>query len=213
LFRPLALAIFLCLCVSAQVGAPERKVEGNALISAHDPKVRIEVPKTAQYVGADRFALLGIADCELHLFVDANAQKHVRRLYWIQFESYLPSKPDLAHTYDSPQHTTLGGMDFYVDTWVRPTNAENTPGSDWEHVKTLIRDQGYRLPKAMMSVRLVHLLDETKRKELMIIYSEDIVSTCFSAAQLGDGGGEHGRWGTISKTLVDTAKGKLHITQ
>ena len=36
------------------------------------------------------------------------------------------------------------------------------------------------MPAGMMSVRLVHLLDEQKRKELMIIYSENL--TGFDAA-------------------------------
>jgi hypothetical protein len=186
---------------------------GNVITSARDPKVWIEVPKTAHYLGADRFVLLGIADCELHIFVDADANKTVQRLYWIQFEGYLPTKPEFAHTYDSPRHTTLGGMDFYVDTWVRATNAPTTPGSDWEHVKAMIDDKGYRLPAGMMSVRLVHLLDPSKRKELMIIYSQDIASTGFSGNQLADGGSEHGRWPAIADALVESARGKLQLTQ
>ena len=36
----------------------------------------------------------------------------------------------------------------------------------------------------MMDVRLVHLLDAEKRKELMIIYGEDLASTGFTAADL-----------------------------
>jgi len=29
--------------------------------------------------------LYGMADCELHAFVEADSQKNVERLYWIQF--------------------------------------------------------------------------------------------------------------------------------
>ena len=36
----------------------------------------------------------------------------------------------------------------------------------------------------MMYVRLVHLLDEQKRKELMTIYGEDVAQSGFSAAEL-----------------------------
>jgi hypothetical protein len=98
----------------AQTAPPERKVVDNVVTSERDPMAPIELPKAAEYVGADRWVLYGIADCELHAFVEADAQKNVQRLYWVQFEGYLPSRPDLHHTYDSPQHATFGGMDFYV---------------------------------------------------------------------------------------------------
>src|SRR5258705_227195 len=82
-----------------------------------------------------RSNLYDIADCELHAFVDSDAQENVQRLYWVQFEGYLPSKPDLAHQYDSPRHTTIGGLDFYVDTWVRPKDAKTQKGSDRQHIE------------------------------------------------------------------------------
>src|SRR5207237_10808278 len=55
-----------------------------------------------------------MADCELHAFVDADPQKNVQRLYWVQFEGYLPTRPELKHNYDSPRHANIGGMDFYL---------------------------------------------------------------------------------------------------
>src|SRR6266550_2450491 len=147
---------------------PERKVEHNVIVSERDPKVRIELPKTVQYVGADRWILLDIADCELHAFVEADGQGNVQRLYWVQFESYVPTRPELKHQYNSPRHTTIGGLDFYVDTSIRARNEKVTARSDREHIETLIRAKGYKMPAGMMYVRLVHLLDEEKRKELMI---------------------------------------------
>ena len=108
--------------------------------------MRIELPKSVRYVGADRWDLSDIADCELHAFVEADAQKNVQRLYWVQFESYLPTKPDLHHQYDSPRHVTIGGLDFYVDTWIREKNQKTTPGSDLEHIEALIRAKGYKMP-------------------------------------------------------------------
>lgn len=131
----------------------------------------------------------GIADCELHAFVEADERENVQRLYWVQFEGYIPTKPKLKHQYDSPRHAKIGDMDFYVDTWVRANGAATRPGSDLEHIEALIHAKGYRMPPGMMSVRLVHLPDEQKRKELMIIYSEDLAPTGFSAADLHTTGG------------------------
>jgi hypothetical protein len=201
-----------CLAFAAQ--APERKVENNnIIISERDPKVRIELPRSVHYVGADRWVLYGIADCELHAFVEADEHQNVQRLYWIQFESYLPSKPDLHHTYDSPRHATIGGLDFYVDTWVKLASERITPGSDEEHIQSLIHRKGYKMPAGMIYVRLVHLLDDQKRKELMFIYAEDVAPTGFAAADLKKGGKAHEQWPAIEKSLVARAEKKIMIEE
>jgi hypothetical protein len=208
-------AYFVCLTIflTQQTIAPERKVKPNAVISARDPNVRVEFPRSVQYVGADRWNLYDIADCELHAFVDSDAQKNVQRLYWVQFEGYLPSKPALAHQYDSPRHTSIGGLDFYVDTWVRSKDEQTQQGSDRQHIEELIRSKGFNTPVAMMYVRLVDLLDERKRKELMIIYGEDLRPTGLSAADLSKGGKAFDQWPAIEKGLLERAEKKIAIQQ
>jgi hypothetical protein len=213
LLKQIVVAILFCGFLVAQTKRPERQVEGNTITSERDPKVRIQLPKSAQYVGADRWVLYGIADCELHAFVDADRGKNVQRLYWVQFEGYLPTKPELKHKYDSPRHVNISGMDFYVDTWVRANDAEIQPGSDREHIEALIRAKGYKMPAGMMYVRLVHLLDEEKRKELMIIYGEDVASTGVTAAELHEGGKAYDRWPIIEKGLVERAEKKIVLEE
>ncbi len=188
------LALLLLLPISARCDSayPQRTVTGNIVSSDREPNVRITLPRNASYVGTEKWVLFGIANCQLFAFVEANAQKAVRRLYWIQFEGYIPSMPRLHHTYDSKEHATLGGMDFFVDTWVqagKASKADTKPladiikakgyavpaginsGSDEQHIYALIESKGYTLPPALRSVRLVHTLDD-QRKELMLIYSE-----------------------------------------
>jgi hypothetical protein len=167
-------------------------VHANTVTSDRDPHVRVAVPATARYAGSDRFTLFGIANCRLFAFVQTDARKRVQKLYWIQFEGYLPSLPKLQHTYNSTQHANLGGLDFYVDTWTE-SSLPRTPDltdlnaalrakgyampahadthSDYQHMYALLQSKGYKLPERASSVRFVHLLDN-KRKELMIIYSE-----------------------------------------
>jgi len=157
--------------------------------------------------------LYGIADCELHAFVEADQEQNVQRFYWVQFEAYLPTKPDLKRQYDSPRHTTLGGLDFYVDTWTRTNGEKITPGSDLEHMEALIRAKGYKMPAGMMIVRLVHLLVEQTRKELMIIYAEDLSPKGFTTADLKKSGKAYDQWPVIEKSLVERAKNKIKIEQ
>ena len=155
--------------------------------------------------------LYDIADCEVHAFVEADQQKRVQRLYWVQFEGYVPTRPELKHTYDSPRHAQLGGEDFYVDTWVRAKDEETRPGSDREHMEALIRTKGYTIPAGMMYVRLVHLLDESKRKELMIIYGEDLAATGFTVTDVKPGGKAYDRWPGIENGLMERAEQKIPI--
>jgi hypothetical protein len=203
------ITVLVASSLFAETTAPERKIDGNAIISERDPKLRIELPASVQYVGADRWILYEIADCELHAFVEADEQKSVQRLYWIQFESYIPSRLELHHTYDSPRHVAIGGLDFYVDTWTSSQDDKSKPGSDGEHIRKLITSRGYKMPANAMCVRLVHLLDDAKRKELMIIYSEDLGPTGFSAVDLNKGGKAHDQWPTLEKGLIERAQEKI----
>jgi hypothetical protein len=207
--KQIAAMLLLCGFLAAQSKRPERAVQANVITSERDPTVRIKLPKSVQYVGADRWILYGIADCELHAFVEADGDKNLQRLYWVQFEGYIPTRPELKHKYDSPRIMTLGGMNFYVDTWVRPRNAATERGSDVEHIEALIRAKGYKFPAGMISVRLVHLLDKQKRKELMIIYSEDVAPTGFTTAELLPGGKAYGQWPAIEKGLIERAEKTL----
>ena len=212
MLKPLLIAAFVFPVAFHAQTAPDRNVSGTAISSAHDPHVQIHLPEAAKYVGADRFVLYGIADCELHAFVEADAQKNVQRLYWIQFEGYLPSKPDLAHTYNSARHTTIGGLDFFLDTWPRAAGEKTNPGSDREHIEALIRSKGYKMPAGMMYVRLVHLLDEKKRKELMIIYGEDLAPTGLTAANLEENGKSRDQWPSLESGLITRAQKSISLT-
>jgi hypothetical protein len=119
----------------------------------------------------------------------------------------------MHYTYDSPRQINIGGLDFYVDTWVRPDGAKTRPGSDREHIEALLSSRGYRMPSGMMYVRLVHLLDEQKRKEFMIVYGEDLSPTGLTAAALDQSGNAHDRWPAIEKGLVERAQERIALEQ
>jgi hypothetical protein len=60
-----------------------------------------------------------------------------------------------------------------------------------------------------MCVRLLHLLDEAKRKELMIIYGENLEPTSFSAVDLNKGGKAYDQLPALGKGLIERAKEKI----
>jgi len=67
------------------------------------------------------------------------------------------------------------------------------------------------MPAGMMSVRLVHLLDEQKRKELMIIYSESLKPTGFAAVDLKKGGKAENLWLSLEDDLLVRVRQEIKI--
>jgi hypothetical protein len=106
----------------------------------------------------------------------------------------------------------IGGLDFYVDTEIVGRDEKRKPGSDGEHIRWLIRAKRYRLPAERISVRFVHLLDD-KRKELMIIYSEDLTPMDLTAADLREGGKAFAQWPAIESGLIEKAEKQIAITK
>jgi hypothetical protein len=207
-------ALFVALLLGASsvhAAAPEREVHGNRVISRSDPAVTIEVPAAARYLGAERWDLYGIADCELHLFVEADDTRQVTRLYWIQFEGYLP---DNTHTYDysSDESVTFAGLPFHQRTHAGPTSNTPRAGSDGERVRQMLARAGYRLAPEAMNVRLVHLLDDARRKELMFIYGEDLAASGKTVAQIKDGDTYRPEWKAVEKGLVERAMSRIQLT-
>jgi hypothetical protein len=85
-------------------------------------------------------------------------------------------------------------------------------GSDIEHITRLIAAKGYRMPESMLYRRLVHLHDESKGQELMIIYAEDpafnrLTSTKSQHATL------QGVWPELTDDLVAAARKNITIEQ
>jgi len=208
---PLAAALaasLLAFTASADNLAPERTVEGTTITSTRDPAIIIKLPAEAQYLGADRWELYTACDAELHVFVEAGPDKRVRRLYWIQFEQYLPKN---AYTYDYTfeEKLTHDGLEFDVPAYFRKTKGKTRPGSDREHVLAILAKHGYALPPETMSVRLVNLLDDSRRKELMFIYSEDLAASGTSVKELKRAG--DAKWAAMKQALIGRAQERIRL--
>ena len=206
-----AAASFSISCFSAET---LRTVSGTTVESPRDPNVRIRLPSDAHYVGTNRFMLanaeFGDFDaCELFAFADADQNGSLRKYYWVQFEHYLPKYPKLHYTYDSPRHVSIGGLDFYVDIEVSDGNGTSKPGSDGEHFYNLLAAHGYKRAP-MMYLRLVHLPDAARRKELMIIVGKDLPEGLHAAA-VSEGGSAYTRRPALEDELVAWAAHNIVI--
>lgn len=214
-----ALAI-AALAVPAAAGVPAEPaatVAGN-LVTHPQERLAVRLPRSATHLGSERFTLYGVADAEVHVFVEADADKRMRRLWWVQFESYLPSKPELSYNYaDGNRPVALGG----VTTWLRSNPVSTTgptrAGSDREHVFGILRRAGIAIPAEAMNVRMVQLLDDPAgtgkgaRRELMVIYSEDLALSGKTLAELTADGKPNAAWAPIEQGLIRRATGSVSI--
>jgi len=143
--------------------------------------------------------------------VEAYPDKTVKAMYWIQFEAYLPTN-EYTYDYSKDEPVTFGGRPFWKSSNFGPTNNTPRAGGDGERTRQMLARAGYKLPAERMSVRLLHLVDESRRKELMIIYAEDLVPSGYSASQLLDGKEPGPEWKNIEHGLVERAKKRIKLS-
>ncbi|HET9640534.1 MAG TPA: hypothetical protein VFP12_15145 [Allosphingosinicella sp.] len=211
----LTVAAIGAAAAQAPTAAPAARVERHKVV--HPGKgVTVRVPKAAAYVGSERFTLYGVADAEIHVFAEADAKRRLKRLYWIQFESFLPSLPERHYDYSDNKRTELWGRTIWVGGGPRRTDAPGRAGSDREHVMNILARAGWSVPPETMSARLVQMLDDPAgtgrgRDELMLIYSEDLAPTGKRYADLVTDGATTPAWASLEAPLVARAAAAFKV--
>ena len=94
----------------------------------------------------------------------------------MQFEEYIPSSNG-RYDYSKSKPISAFGHELRTDKelWTVPTT-EARPDSDGAHARQLLREHGITLPSHMLYERFIYLPDSTRRRELMVIYAEDVRS-------------------------------------
>ena len=189
-------------------------VQGQVLTSAGMPSLRLKFDKAFKYVGTQSFVLYDVANAEQHFFVDADQAGRVTRMYWIQFEGYLPSN-NHTYKYQVTKTVKLAGLDFIADAYARNVKASpGSPDSDGSRARAFLESKGHRMVSdEVIFQRLVHLVDESKRGEIMIIYLENLGAMKLMAADVVAGGKAFAQWNQISKELLERALKNMEVSR
>lgn len=189
-----------------------RTAKGNTLSSPELPKLKLRFDDDFKYAGGQSFILYNVARAEQHFYVDADQDGKVSRLYWVQFEGYLPSNT-YAYDYDSSKKVTIGGLEFFADVYARKVDPkEGRPDSDGNKAREFLLSKGYKVAgDEVMMQRLVNMVTPDNRTELMIIYLEVLTPTGLTAADLNKGGKAESKWPEISAGLLKRAIEDLRI--
>jgi hypothetical protein len=199
---------------AAQKSAEPRTVKGQKLVSKEMPTVNLTFDKAFKYAGMQSFILYDVANAEQHFFVDADKEGRIKRLYWVQFEGYLPNNTH-SYNYKTNKVVKIGGLDFIADAYPRSLDTnQGRPDSDGNRAQRFLESKGYRMASSqVLSQRLVHLIDEAKRNELMIIYLEDLSPMGFNASDLSQGGRAVDQWPSVSQGLLERATKGLTVSR
>jgi len=200
----------------AQASAPKlentRVAKGNRLVSDSLPKLKLKFGKDFKYAGGQTFILYDVARAEQHFYVDADSQGRVSRLYWVQFEGYLPEN---SHKYDyskSQKQVNIDGLDFYADVWARKNDpTKMRAGSDGTRAQEFLRSKGFTFKSdEFIMQRLVNMVDPSNRNELMVIYLE-VLPDGATAADLLPNGKNAAKWPEASDQLLARARQNMKI--
>lgn len=181
-FLRLALVMAAWLCAATAHAqqpstGPLRPVNSGTLVSAADPAATLSVVDPAfSYAGGQRIDIFKVAEADQHFFIDAAPDKSIRRFYWLQFEHFYPENGK-SYNYSgikNQQPVALGRLQFTGD--VRSSanyfTHDDRAGSDSKAAENFLRGKGYKLDGAFVTLRMFHVPDEGRHKELMIIYGE-----------------------------------------
>lgn len=190
-----------------------RTAIGNDLVSDYDPAAILRFGPTYRHIGGQKFILYGNADTEQHFFVETHDDGALRSVYWIQYEAYLPDKPWTYDYDDSPLRVSLGDYEFFTDTAVVSFDPDRKrkQGTDGAMARQFLASKGFVFPLEFAYARLVYLTDESRQKELMIIFIDDLAPQGLTAADLEEGGTEYSRWAEVEKAHLDKIRQTLTV--
>lgn len=184
-----------------------RSANGDTLSSPELPKLKLKFKKPFKYVGGHTFILYEVARAEQHFYVDADKDGNISRMYWVQYEGYLPSNTQ-AYDYSKSKQVNIGGLQFAADSAPRRYDpADARPNSDRAMAIKFLTSKGYRVATGdVMTQRLVNMTTPDNRNELMIIYLEVLTPTGFTAADLSPNGKAADQWPKVSASLLQRAQ-------
>jgi hypothetical protein len=198
--RAPAMGILLLSGTFVSRAVPLRAVVDGTLVSPAEPAASFVVDRAFHYAGGQTVDVLRVAAAEQYFFVDASADGSIRRFCWIQFEHY---NPDNSYAYDysgiTQKPVELGRLEFMGDVRVSPNyfTSDDRPGSDSKAAEALLRAHGFKLDGTFVTLRMFHLPDASKRREVMIIYGE----------RLAAGASEE----SVSSGITARAKATIHV--
>ena len=168
------------------VDSLNRFVSENVITSDSLPKIEIKVHEAFTFLGKFDFEIIAssdeyekkilgkpIAAGERLVFVNADDDKQVNKLFVVQLEGFLPLY-DFTYNYDFSNAEFIGENRYRHNTWFYNSGqlAQENPKGEGAKTRKFLEDKGFRLEDEFMMSRFVGLASEDRKNEIIIYYIE-----------------------------------------
>lgn len=209
--------LIACLATGITVNASDSNdmdqfMTDGILISRGDPSLAIDVADEFEFVGRHPFTIRKVAAGERFVFVQAE-DRQIRKILMVQFEGFLPGVDDL-YRYDLSGKPVVANYPFRSNGYafnIVESIAAN-PKSESAATYPFLESKGYSVPDELMMWRSLTVVDEARRKEMIIFYIEDIQSTGLTLADFYIDDAETEPWINIQEDLETRANDAFRIT-
>ena len=127
------------------------------------------------YLGHKDIIIKNIAKATMIIFLTFDDEKNIIKYFLIQLEEFLSNNTS-TYNYRPTETEIHGEYEFVMNNFCFDIieNAENEPKSDSAQLIDFCLDSGYKMPQVIMNHRLIYLPDKERRREILVIYAEDI---------------------------------------
>lgn len=203
--KPFKILLFVALAalLANFAAAQKRAVRGKILLSDALPKIEIKLKGDFRYVGKFAFKIREVAAGERFVFVEADKNKRVQKLFIAQFEGFLPGVPE-TYNYRFDGALEFGKHKFRQNTFAysnRESEREN-PENEGALTAKFLRRKGFSIEDEFMMSRFVTVPDAERRHELILFYIENVGPTGHRLNDFYRGDGETEIWRKISEDLT-----------
>ena len=177
--------------ILSETTSPTRYVEDNRFISSSLPKIEIQIADDFEYLGTFYFEIKArseefppelrgkpIAAGDRYVFVKADANKNIKKLFILQLEGFLPEL-DYTYNYRFDTAETIGDNKYRQNTWFYNSAllAAENPENEGALTRAFLKDKGYQMQDELMMSRWVGLASEDRKNEIIIYYLEMLQNT------------------------------------
>jgi hypothetical protein len=198
--------------MSESPAPPTRTVENNLLVSTAQPPIKLQIDRRMGYVGRLLINLFDLAEAEIYVFAEAD-EGRLKRWLTVHFEGYYDTN-SYSYDYRMPGRATLGANEYlYDDRATDLREAQIRPGSDWEAVTNLLKEKGFTFPNETIRTRYVRMLGEDRRREILVIYTEDLQPLGLTAGEISGDEGLLPEYAVVAKELHERAAAAFKILE
>ena len=198
---------------AAEEFSADQRLADGIIVSSQEPSLAIKVDSSFEYVGRHTFKIRDVAAGERFVFVDAEASQ-IKRLFLVQFEGFLP-EIDAYYRYNLSASPVVAGYPFrskgYAFDIVDSIAA--SPVSESAATYPFLEENGYEVPQQWMMWRSLTVVDDAKKKELIIFYVEDVASTSLSLDEFYVNDEASDGWAEIQKGLESRANASFELAE